>query len=110
MGEDVGVGLTDGPFDPRPRFLNWSFLDGCAATRRSAVFSAVAGTTVGVEEPEFLGDETMSEYDGLGCLDPEPGLYPVGVRDLLVGLLLRSIAGCPACSGAGFGTFVLTVL
>ena len=73
-GEDTGVGLMEGPFDPRPRFLIWSFLDGCTVTQRSAILPLIGSTTVGVEELEFLVEETMSEYDGLGCCDPEPGV------------------------------------
>jgi len=108
-GEDAGVCLTEGPFDPRPRLLSWCFLDVCAVVWRSVVLSVIVGITVGVEEPEFLGEETMSEYDGLDCHGPEPGLQPVGVRDL-VGLLFRSITGWPDCSEAGLDVAVLTVL
>ncbi len=72
-------------------FPPFADVDGCAVTQRSAILPLIGSTTVGVEELEFLVEETMSEYDGLGCCDPEPGLYPVGVCNLLVGLLLRSI-------------------
>ena len=96
-------------FVPRPKLFSWSFLDVGAITR-SLVFSVVLGTTVGVEEPEFLCDETVSAYDSLACHGPDPGLQPVGVRDLLVGLLFRSMAGWPVCSEAGLGADVLAAL
>ena len=113
IGKDVGVGPVEGldivGFVPRPKLFSWSFLD-VGATKRSVIFSVVVGTTVGIEELEFLCVETMSAYDGLACHGPDPGLQPVGVRDLLVGLLFMSMAGWPVCSKAGLGADMLAAL
>ena len=109
IGDNAGAGLLAGAIVPRPRPFSWSFLDGCAVTRGSTISPAIAGTIVGMVEAEFLDTETISEYDGLDCAGLEPGLKPVGVRGLLVGLLFKSMTGWPDCSNAILGTFVLAV-